>query len=117
MAFAHSEFELGAPQKVDGLALRVHLEAIQRRTGIPPDALANAPTLPDGCEQLWRDFLALHNSRGSSGFGPSRITYADLEAFQRVEDVRLPAWQIDAIRGADGAFMTVHAAQNRRSHD
>jgi hypothetical protein len=71
--------------------------------------LADAPRLPSGCEQLWRDFMALHNSRGFTGFGPARITFVDIDAFQRVQGVRLPAWQIDAIRRADNAYLAHHA--------
>ncbi len=67
--------------------------------------LADGPTLPDECDQLWADFLELHLDRGSTGFGPLRITLRDVEAWQRIRCTVLPQWQIDAIRKADEAYM------------
>lgn len=67
--------------------------------------LAEAPPLPDGCEQLWLDFLALHECRGSNGFGPSRISWRDLADWQAITGARLEPWQVDAISAADVAFM------------
>lgn len=75
--------------------------------------LAGAPKLPAGCDQLWADFMALHHSRSFTGFGPMRITFADIDAFQRVQGFRLPAWQIDAIRRADNAYLAHHAETAR----
>lgn len=98
---------------MDGKPLREHLESIHRQTGVMPDALADAVTLPDGCEMLWRDFLALHGTRASTGFGPARIGYSDLDAYQRVQGCRLPAWQIEAIRRADNAYLAHYAETHR----
>lgn len=87
--------------------------AVWQKTGREPQKLADAPRLPDGCEQLWSDFADLHGCRGSTGFGPMRITFGDLDAWQRVQGVRLPAWQIAAIRGADNAYLASWAEQNK----
>jgi hypothetical protein len=77
----------------------------QRQTGQTHPLLRDAPRIPDGCEQLWTDFLEMHACRGSTGMGPARITFLDIDAWQRVNRTQLPAWQIDAIRGADDAYM------------
>lgn len=37
--------------------------------------------------------------------GPSRIPWAEMDAYQRVNGFRFAAWQIEAIRRADAAFM------------
>lgn len=112
MAFVQSELELGARQ-VDGLPLREHLENAYRQTGILPDMLANAPACPPGCADLWRDFMALHTTRGSGGMGaPDCISWPALDAYQRINGVRFEPWQIDALRQADAAYLTV-AAQRR----
>lgn len=87
---------------------------VQRQTGVTPSELLDAPGLPENCEQLWKDFLELHTSRGSGGFGPSRISFAEIDAFQRVTSTRLPAWQIAAIKRADDMFM-MHAAEEAKS--
>ena len=70
--------------------------------------LLDAPALPAGCEELWRIFNELHSCR-SVGMGVQRITYADIDAFQRVSGVTLQAWELDAIRRADTVFLKDYA--------
>lgn len=111
--FARSEFELGAPQDVDGLPLRTHLESEWRQSGVQPAQLADAPPCPQGCEVLWQDFMALHNTRGFGMSAPLRIGFADMDAYQRVNGLSLETWEIAAIRAADGAFMA-HWAESRK---
>lgn len=79
--------------------------AYQERTGREHERVANAPALPVACTQLWQDFLELHHCRGTTGFGPSRISFVEIDAWQRVNGVRLPFWQIRAIRSADDAYI------------
>ncbi len=67
--------------------------------------LLDAPRCPEGCSELWAIFRELHSCRGSSGFGPLKITFADLDAYQRVSGTRLAPWELDAIRRADNAFL------------
>lgn len=87
--------------------MREHLEAYEQHTGMKHPQLLDAPELPGGLEMLWADFVDLHISRGSTGLGPARITYLDIDAFQRVRNVRLLSWQIDAIQRADTEYMRV----------
>jgi hypothetical protein len=113
-AFAAYQFELAAPGD-DGVAAIEHLRAVEERTGVTPKALLDAPPCPEGCEELWRAFGELHACRGSNGFGPNRITYTDLDAFQRVTGVRLARWELAAIRRADRAYLSDWAARQPKS--
>jgi hypothetical protein len=54
-------------------------------------------------------FGELHSCRGSTGFGPMRITYTDIDAFQRVSGQVLLPWEREAIRRADNAYLTDYA--------
>jgi hypothetical protein len=54
---------------------------------------------------LFSYFLELHGTRGASMAGPLRITFAEIEAWQRVQGMLLEPWQIDAITGADRAYI------------
>lgn len=92
---------------IEGATLRDHLTGTWERTGIKPAQLDNP--LPEGCETLWRDFLALHGCRGVGMNGPSRISWADLDAYQRVQGFRFEPWEVEAIRRADGAYMRAQA--------
>lgn len=67
--------------------------------------LLDRPLCPSGCEPLWQIFKELHASRGNNGFGPMRLTFAELDAFQRVTGMRLKPWEIDALRRADRVFI------------
>lgn len=82
-----------------------HLASAWERSGKEPRRLVEAQELPAGLELLWDDFLELHSARGSTGFGPARITFVDIDAWQRVNGVTLRPWQIEAIRRADNAYL------------
>lgn len=110
--FAVAQFELTAPAE-DGVPVIEHLRAVEERTGITPKALLDAPPCPEGCEELWRMFNELHACRGSNGFGPNRITYTDIDAFQRVTGTRLKGWELEAIRRADRAYLTEIASRQK----
>lgn len=95
---------------MDDQPLRVHLQSIHRQTGVMPDQLAEAATLPEGLEGLWRTFLDLHQTRAAGMSGPSRITFSDIDAMQRVTGVTLEPWEVDAIRAADSAYFEFRAS-------
>lgn len=77
-----------------------------------PQMLLDAPALPEGCEELWSIFCELHSCRGSTAVAPQRITYGDLDAFQRVSGIRLQPWEREAIRQADALYLRDHAARS-----
>ncbi len=62
--------------------------------------LLDAPSCPEGCEALWNIFCELHACRGEG-----RISYVDVDAYQRVTGVVLRPWELAAIRRADNAFL------------
>lgn len=115
MTFARHQFELSQPQD-DGRPLIDHLRFVEKKTGKVHDLIANGPAMPRGCSQLWSDFLELHGSRGSTGFGAARITFADLKAWQDVRGVRLDAWEIDAIRKVDSMWLSDFAPKPESKH-
>lgn len=77
--------------------------------------LLDRPPCPDGCEHLWAAYKELHASRAHSGFGPLRINFAEIDAFQRVTGLRLKAWEVEAIRRADRAFMVDWQSRQKSS--
>lgn len=100
---------------MDGQTLRDHLKSHHAKTGEMPRRLAEAPQCPEGCYQLWRDFLALHHGRGSTGFGPARISFSDILAYQQVRGIRLSQWDISTIQRADTAFLEHCAEEKKRN--
>lgn len=87
--------------------------AFEEKTGRKHKMLADT-VLPRGLERLWGDFIDLHSSRGSTGMGAARITFADIDAWQRVTGTVLEPWEIDCIRKADDAFLTQQAREAKR---
>lgn len=108
MAFARRQFELSAPQG-DGQPLIAHLQSVQKQTGRVHEMIAEAPPLPAGCSQLWDDFLELHNSRGAGLGGAMRITFADMDAWQRVRGAHLQPWEVDCLLKADSMWLSEFA--------
>ena len=104
MTFTRHQFEISQPQE-DGSPLLAHLQAVWRMTGKQPAMLADAPAMPEGCETLWRNFLELHDSRGSTGWGAARITFADIDAWQRVRGAALSPFEVESIRRADNLWL------------
>lgn len=90
----------------DGVPLIDHLRSVERQTGETPKMLLDGPKCPDECADLWLIFGELHACRGSNGFGPMRISYGDLDAYQRVTGTSLARWELEAIRLADRAYLT-----------
>lgn len=104
MEFARRQFELSAPQD-DGQPLLAHLKVYEEANERAHPLIADAPPLPDGLESLWSDFLELHDSRGSTGWGPARITFTDLQAWQSVRGTMLTPFEVDCIRRADNMWL------------
>lgn len=64
------------------------------------------PPLPWCLIYLWNRFTRLSNRRGSNGFGPSLLTYIEIEAFQRLTGFRFTPWEIEMIEMLDHEFIS-----------
>lgn len=91
-----------------------HLLAVESKSGRTPDKLRDAPELLEGTEYLWGLFTELHGCRGNTGFGPARITYSDIHSYEAVTGIKLAGWELQAIRRADGVFLTREAERAKR---
>lgn len=67
------------------------------------------PELPAGCLPLWNVFCELSARRGSTGFGPAPLSWADLQGWQAVYGARLSPWEIDRIFEIDALWVTTVA--------
>jgi hypothetical protein len=108
VTFARHQFELSQPQE-DGSPLLAHLRAVWRAKGTMPAMLRDAPDLPEGLASLWQSFLELHGSRGSTGWGPARITFADMKAWQELRRTELQPREVELIRKADDLWLSEFA--------
>jgi hypothetical protein len=108
MMFARHQFELSKPAP-DGVPTREHLDLVFERTGEMPALLAEAPECPTSAAQTWADFLELHSSRGSTGFGLMQITWRDIADWQTVRGVSLSQWDVEQIRALDTMWLAEFA--------
>lgn len=105
MTYARHQFMLSEPQE-DGRSLFEHLRSMK---GEPHELIANAPVLPESLVPLWDDYLDLHSSRESNGWGPRRISRADIREYAEEEGFAFDPWQRKAIRKADNAWLAEFA--------
>lgn len=97
------QFELS--EKIGDMTLRQHLETAWKQSGVMPAQLAQV--LPEECRSVWNAFTDLRASCPSNGFGPGRISYSEIDAYQRTTGDILAPWEITAIRRADRVWIGV----------
>ena len=114
VAYAAYEFELNETQEGDGKTLKEHLVSAWRQTGIMPQALADAPPLPDGAAGIWRDFLDIHQDREIRDGQPCRLAARDIEGWQLLNRARLEPWEVDAVRRLDRAYLIQRAKEKAK---
>lgn len=113
-AYAAHEFKLSR-RLANGTTVRQNLEsaAAQRaKRGKPPPPELDGPDLPPAGEHVWGWFSELSSARGSTGFGPAPITYADIVAWARLMAVRPLPWEVRAIKALDSEFI-IAASQDK----
>ncbi len=62
----------------------------------------------------WSYFIALHNKRGSNGFGVNPISYQEMLAYFTLIDYMPEQWEIDLISKLDSVFLEVHHKQQEK---
>lgn len=73
---------------------------------LPPDA--EPPPFPLALEYVWRWFLQLHNAR-VSGFGPSAISWLELDAWSRFTGNRPTPWEVQVLMAVDAEYLNSQA--------
>ncbi len=102
----------------DGTTRRDHIEEAARQLGKTPEELwpaedeaDDALEVPEGGECLWNWFQELSAGRGNNGFGPTAISWADIEAWARLTAIELTPYETLTLRSMDAAFLSAHAAE------
>lgn len=105
LGFAAHQFALDA-RRPDGSTLRQHYE-VGAAQGLATAivALAGDEELPAQCEHVWVWFGELAAARGSNGWGPNPITWADLAAWQRLTGARPTPREVEWILRLDHAWL------------
>lgn len=104
IAYAVWAFPLDRPDD-KGVSRRKHLESVERQTGKRPRAL-DGPEPPDALAYLldWFRELSLGRQPGN-GFGPARLTWADLAAWAALLCTGPEPWELRAILSLDNVWL------------
>ncbi|WP_246132821.1 phage tail assembly chaperone [Devosia ginsengisoli] len=72
------------------------------------------PPFPEALRYLWTAFRRIRSRNGGNGYGPTPISWADLDAFDRLSGLRLLPWEIEIIEVLDDAYF---AARHNQEDD
>lgn len=97
----------------DGRQRREHFELATRQLGYEP-AEAVGPDCPPVFETVWSWFCDLDQGRGSNGFGPSGLSYAEIAAWRTLTGQRPSVFELGLIRALDARFLQ-HRAESAPS--
>jgi hypothetical protein len=84
-----------------GHSIASHYEAVAKVKGLKKPM---APPLAPEVRHLWQTFLELHRTR-PTGFGPSPISFFEIDAWQRLKRWPLDPWEVEAIRKLDDLWL------------
>lgn len=83
-----------------------HLRQLEKQTGITPAGLIPPVEFPEVMSHVWQIFVKLHKRR-PSGFGPSLITYEQIQAWKNLAEHPLMPWEVEVIEQLDELYMRV----------
>lgn len=100
MECARNEFELSV-REGDGAPLRTHLQRLAVNTGkVDPRLLVECPAAGTF---IWNAFKTMTRTYTMGGPGP--ISMVEIEAWQRVNGMRLTTWELDMIHAFDSVAL------------
>ena len=102
----------------DGTTQRDHILEVCKQTGKTPEELGVSETsldeeipIPEDGLYLWFYFQELSGGRGNNGFGPTALSWSDMEAWARLTSTPLTPYETLTLRSMDAAFLSAHAAE------
>jgi hypothetical protein len=111
LAFAAHQFNLDAPRP--GGTLRQHYETAAVHSVSAQLELDGEVELPAQAEHVWAWYGELAAARGSNGWGPNPVTWADLGAWQRLTGAQPDPVELSWLLRLDQAWLKAFAAASR----
>lgn len=88
---------------IEALSRRMDKGSIARREEL--EAKLQIPDFPEEYTHAWEAYRDLAAQRGSNGFGPSPISYSEMEAYCRLTGRVLYSYEVEGITIIDGAYL------------
>jgi hypothetical protein len=100
--------QLEYPRK-DGTKLADHLDQILRTHGELPPGSPVVEEIPFPAAALWSIFWQLSGARGSNGFGPTGLSFTEIQAWSDLYAVELTPWEVEALKAMDAEYLKTTA--------
>lgn len=86
------------------------------QTPFPGIEFESSPRVPAATLEawLWGIWVEIRRGVGSGGFGPGKITWGDLMAYQSFTGQPLSDWLVQMILQVDGAFLSAYRVPERK---
>lgn len=98
----------------DGSCLFDHLEQIEKSTGKWPEQY-EPPNPPEDTEYLWDLYWELRNASRSGFSGPEKLSFLELDAWQRLRGHKLDNLTIDILLKMDSAYMAEWSKDQKKN--
>lgn len=105
LTYATHDFELNK-QDDKGVALKSHLEQIERQTGKRPKEL-DLPEFPELLVPVWRIFVDLSNTRGQGMSGGTTITFEQMNAYNNIMGNVIGPLEVQIIQKLDREYLRI----------
>lgn len=79
------------------------------------EAELDLPHLPAPLVYLWNLYARLSARRSAGGFGPSRLSWQDIDAFQRVTGRKFNSWEVEVVEALDDIEVTAMNEASKRA--
>lgn len=81
----------------DGVPYRKHLEMAAKRGFAPAIKELEGPYVPAYMEYIWGYFITLDRNRGEGMSGAQPITYEQIDAWNRLLDIQVKPYEVEAL--------------------
>ncbi len=97
---------MSKPRK-DGSTLYEHLRQVELRTGRWPREYEPLPP-PEGAEHIWELYWELRETAKLGFNGPERISFMEIDAWQRVTGLKIASFVLTLLLKMDMAYLQEH---------
>lgn len=63
------------------------------------------PPFPEAVRYLWKAFWDLRSRRGGNGFGPSPLSWSDIDAYNRLTGAQFAPWEVQILTAVDDTWL------------
>ncbi|MGE0699044.1 MAG: hypothetical protein AB7O57_08115, partial [Hyphomicrobiaceae bacterium] len=100
----YAERQFHRSRVVGGASIASHHAVVAKRRGTTK---LNEPSLPAELRYLWSIFLDLHRTRSFGWSSANPISFAEIDAWCRLQNFALSGFELDVIRELDERFLSI----------